>query len=123
MEGRKLSKAKRKEQSLCQKFPDSERGEMKIKASFLGDLDDDGEEKKLGAFKTLQELSMSPTKGGKSPFSKTPRAKMGADPDSGGVEVEEQSSTPRGLRGSLDDKSPKAHSFGKFFLSKHRNKK
>lgn len=108
-------------ESFVQKFPDSERGEMKQRASFLGgDFDDDAEEFATRSFKNLQQLIQSPTKGDKTPFSKTPRAKMGADPE----DCEEAASSPRAVKGAeKEDKDTKKNILGKLFLSKHRNKR
>lgn len=108
-------------ESFVQKFPDSERGEMKQRASFLGgEVDDDVEDSSVRSFKNLQQMIQSPTKGDKTPFSKTPRAKMGADPE----DSEDICSSPRELKGGQkDDKDVKKHRLGKLFLSKHRNKR
>lgn len=108
-------------ESFVQKFPDSERGEMKQRASFLGgEIDDDVEDSSIRSFRNLQQMIQSPTKGDKTPFSKTPWAKMGADPD----DSDDICSSPRGGKGGeKDDKDGKKNRLGKLFLSKHRNKR
>lgn len=98
---------------------------MKSRASFLGgDLEDDVEDSSVRSFKNLQQMTMSPTIGDKTPFSKTPRAKMGADPDED-EEAFKDSTSPRGVKqdkGEKEKEKDKKNLIGKF-LSKHRNKK
>lgn len=108
-------------ESFVQKFPDSERGEMKSRASFLGgDLEDDIEDSNIRTFRSLQQLTQSPTKGDKTPFSRTPRATLDGDLE----ETEESGrelSSPRGVK-EKQQKEGKTNIFGKI-LSKHRNKR
>lgn len=78
--------------SFFQKYPDSDRGTMTEKASFLGSdfKDDSNETGGETTFQNLNKLQMkSVTKGKKSPFSKTPRSKVGGD----GSPVAESSET------------------------------
>lgn len=63
-------------QSFQQKFPDSKRGEMKARASFLGASPEMAGVKNQPTFKNLEQELISPTKGGKVPFQKTPRTRM-----------------------------------------------
>lgn len=115
-------------ESFVQKFPDSERGEMKARASFLGgDFDDEIEDSSIRSFKNLQQLAQSPTVGDKTPFSKTPRAKMGADAgDEEGAGASKDKTSPKSTKQQEKDKGDKEKEkknlLGKF-LSKHRNKK
>lgn len=108
-------------ESFIQRFPDSERGEMKSRASFLGgDFEEDTEECNVRTFKGLQQLNQSPTKGDKTPFSRTPRATLDGDTE----EMEEggkDSVPPRGVK-EKQQKEGKTNIFGKI-LSKHRNKR
>lgn len=103
--------------SLALKFPDSERGEMKQRASFLFADAEEESEPSPQSFQSLQQAIQSPTKGEKTPFSKTPRAKMGTD-----SEDFEVPASPRG-KNDKDQKPAKMKVVGKFFLSKHRNKR
>lgn len=111
-------------ESFVQKFPDSERGEMKARASFLGgDIEDEIEDSSIRSFKNLQQMSQSPTVGDKTPFSKTPRAKMGVDAEIDDDDLNKKSS-PRDVKEQEkgDKDKEKKNLIGKF-LSKHRNKK
>ena len=111
---------KKEQMDLALKFPDSERGEMKQRASFLcADVEDEREEAPPRSFQSLQQSIVSPTKGDKTPFSKTPRAKMGGDPEDMG-----DFSSPRARRdGDKEQKPAKMKLVGKLFLSKHRNRR
>lgn len=102
-------------ETFLKRFPDSERGHTKSRASFLGDVEEE-EDVKKGGFKNLEELTISPTKGDKQAFSKTPRAKMGEDPeDSTGEKCSKEES-------GREKKKLMKH-LGTFLLSKHRNKR
>lgn len=105
--------------SYVQRFPDSERGEMKSRASFLGgDLEEEVDESAVRSFKNLQQLNESPTKGDKTPFSRTPRATLEGEleeADEGGKGV----NSPTGIK---VQKEGKTTIFGRI-MAKHRNKK
>ncbi|PXF40600.1 hypothetical protein BWQ96_09704 [Gracilariopsis chorda] len=109
--------------SFYQKYPDSDRGTMTERASFLGSEfnDDPNETGASTSFQNLNKLQMkSVTKGQKSPFSKTPRSKVGGD----GSPVTEKSETAEN-----EDESKRSETTNKkkgmlsTMLSKYLNKR
>eukprot|EP00737_Agarophyton_chilense_P001421 gb/GEZJ01001596.1/.p1 GENE.gb/GEZJ01001596.1/~~gb/GEZJ01001596.1/.p1 ORF type:complete len:111 (-),score=24.16 gb/GEZJ01001596.1/:430-762(-) len=108
-------------ESFYKKFPDSERGPLKDRASFLGtDFGDTTRDARDDTtFQDLTKMLKSPTKGNKNAFSKTPRAKVGGD----GSPAEEQPVPEEGqTQAAVSSRNDKKGIFW-MLLSKYLNKK
>lgn len=117
--------------SFVQKFPDSERGETKQRASFLGEVSQFGDKEQTNndSFEKLNKMMLSPTKGNKTPFSKTPRAKVGGEAEEGKEEEgkEEERKEEEGKEEKENEEVEKNNGQRKnkfsVFLSKYYNKR
>lgn len=106
-------------QSFIQKFPDSDRGEAKGRATFLGGEQDEEKETNAHSFTSLTMQTLSPTKGDKSPFSKTPWEKVGK---SNGGDDESDKQAKVNSSGGTGKQGFRISGLGKLLLSKARNK-
>lgn len=89
---------------LSQKFPDCERGDRKLRGSFLSGPGDESAKNKANKYQSIRQMEASPTKGGKKPFKKTARAKMGgywAD-DEDGIMDEKVAEKGHGKKGMFE---------------------
>lgn len=116
--------------SFVHRFPDSKRGEMRLRASFLGGdtFEDEVEASPVRSFRNLEQIAKSTTtKGSKAQFSKTPRAKMGGGnlgDDDENTNIASGANGTKGSQGLEESTAPKAKRLGATgtLLSKLRNK-
>lgn len=103
-----------KRDALGPKFPDSERGETRQRASFLIDNSKGG-----GDRNHFNRMSLSPTLGEKT-FTKTPRMTLESDPNASSSHTDE---SPNGKEGAEKAPGKKSSIFSHVLFSKHRNRR